>query len=71
MPRVSIIILANNPISGAAKVSVPKYFIGITFWISGEPGRAVIVKVNAPRAIVPGISLLGISASLNNVEAIG
>lgn len=43
----------------------------MTFWISGEPGIAVIVKVNAPKAIVPGISLLGISASLNKIFANG
>ena len=30
-----------------------------------------MVKVKAPNAIVPGISLLGISASLNNILARG
>ena len=30
--------------------------IGIAFWMAGVPGRAVMVKVNAPSAIAPGIS---------------
>ena len=45
--------------------------MGITFCISGEPGSAVMVKVKAPKAMVPGISLFGISASLNSIFAKG
>ena len=35
--------------SHAAKGEVPKYFIGIQFWISGEPAE-VIVNVTDPNA---------------------
>jgi hypothetical protein len=35
---------------------VPKYGIGMVFWIAGMPGNAVMVKVNTPSAIVAGIS---------------
>ena len=41
------------------------------FWIWGEPGKASIVKVNAPSAIAPGISRLGIPASRNITAASG
>lgn len=46
-------------------MSVLKNAVGITFWICGVPGSASIVKVNAPRAIVPGMRRFGMSASLN------
>ncbi|MNF19311.1 hypothetical protein D3C80_2240090 [compost metagenome] len=38
---------------------VSKNVVGMMFWICGVPGNAVIVKVNAPSAIAPGISRLG------------
>ena len=38
---------------------MPKNGIGIAFWIAGVPGNAVIVNVNAPSAMVAGISRLG------------
>ena len=43
----------------------------MAFWIAGVPGSAVIVNVKAPRAIVPGISRLGMSARRNTAAAIG
>jgi len=52
----------TKPSPGAANGVVPKYGIGMAFWIAGDPGSAVMVKVNAPSAIVPGISRLGKSA---------
>ena len=61
----------NVPSIGAAKASVLKKGIGIAFWIAGVPGSAVIVKVNAPNAIAPGISRLGIFNLRNNCAAIG
>lgn len=43
----------------------------MAFWIAGVPGRAVIVNVNEPSAIAPGMSRLGTSASRNSAAAIG
>ena len=43
----------------------------MVFCTWGEPGRAVMVKVNAPRAMEPGISLLGMSAALKREMAMG
>ena len=59
------------PSTGAAKSVVPKYAIGIAFWIAGVPGRAVIVKVKAPSAIDGGISRCGTPACRNNASATG
>jgi hypothetical protein len=52
MPRVSIASAVMTPRPGAANGEVPKNCIGMAFWIAGVPGRAVMVKVKAPRAIV-------------------
>ena len=60
-----------SPSPGAANGVVPKYGIGIAFWIAGVPGSAVIVKVNAPSAMVAGISRLGRSTARNSSTAIG
>ena len=62
---------ARMPRTGAAKSVVPKYLIGIAFWIAGVPGRAVIVKVKAPSAIAGGISRCGTPACRNNASATG
>ncbi len=66
-----MISAASSPKPGAANGVVPKNGIGIAFWIAGVPGSAVIVKVNAPSAIVAGISRFGMSASRNRLAAIG
>ena len=44
---------------GAAHALVPKKDAGLMFWICGVPGSESIVKVKAPRAMVPGIRRLG------------
>ena len=54
---------ATIPMIGPAVGEVPKYLIGIKFWIWGVPGTAVMVNVNAPRAMAPGISFLVMLAS--------
>ena len=51
---------AMIPSPGAANAVVPKNGMGMAFWIAGVPGRADMVKVKAPSAIVPGISRFGI-----------
>jgi hypothetical protein len=56
---------------GAANVSVWKNGIGIAFWIAGVPGSAVMVNVNEPSAIAPGIRRFGIWPSRNICSAIG
>jgi hypothetical protein len=43
----------------------------MAFWIAGVPGSAVIVKVKAPSAMVPGSAAWGTSASRNSAAAIG
>jgi len=43
----------------------------MTFWICGVPGSIVIVNVNAPRAMVPGIRRFGMPASLNSAAPKG
>ncbi len=48
------------PSTGAARLVVLKKVVGMMFWICGVPGRLSMVKVKAPRAIVPGIRCLGI-----------
>ena len=60
-----------SPKVGAAQVVVPKKLVGMMFWICGVPGRLSIVKVNAPRATVAGISRLGMAARLNISAANG
>ena len=52
--------LPIRPSHGAAQVVVLKNVVGMMFWICGVPGRASIVKLNAPSATVQGISRLGI-----------
>jgi len=59
------------PSTGAAQVSVPKKPAGMMFWICGVPGRASMVKVKAPSAMVPGIRRLGMSAWRNSSAANG
>ena len=43
----------------------------MAFWIAGVPGRAVMVNVNDPSAMVAGIRRFGTSARRNSAEAIG
>lgn len=71
MPPPSMIRAAIVPSPGAAKGVVPKNGIGMAFWIAGVPGKAVIVKVNEPRAIAPAIRRFGTLASRNSATAIG
>ena len=59
------------PSIGAAYGVVLKYLPAMILFNCGLPGKAVIVKVNAPRAIAPGINLLGKLASLNKEIARG
>ncbi len=66
--------MSSPPISprmGAAKASVPKKGLGMAFWIAGVPGRAVMVKVKAPRAMAPGSRRLGMPASRNSAVPMG
>src|ERR1700754_4655670 len=49
------------PSPGAAHAVVLKNVVGMMFWICGVPGKASIVKLNAPSAIGQGISRFGIS----------
>ncbi len=70
-PPPNMIAAAIRPMTGAAKGVVPKNGIGMAFWIAGVPGRAVMVKVKEPRAIVAGISRLGTSARRNSAAAMG
>ncbi|EGO8264804.1 hypothetical protein E3410_002545 [Enterococcus faecalis] len=55
-----------KPIPGAEKTEVPKYFIGILFWIDGLPGNIVIVNVAPPRKIGNVTISQGIFTFLNN-----
>ncbi|MCY1466820.1 hypothetical protein D9M71_852770 [compost metagenome] len=48
-----------------------KKVVGMMFWICGVPGRASMVKLNAPRAMVAGISRLGMSLWRNISAANG
>ncbi len=59
MPRPNTKTVPIRPSQGAAQVLVLKKVVGMMFWICGVPGMAVMVKVNAPRAMVAGISRLG------------
>ena len=59
------------PSSGAAQVVVPKNVVGMMFWICGVPGNESIVNVNAPSAIVPGISRFGMPPRRNISAANG
>ena len=61
----------TTPSHGAAQALVPKNEVGMMFWICGVPGSASIVNVNAPSAIVPGISRFGMSAWRNSSAANG
>ena len=56
---------------GAANAVVPKNGAGMAFWIVGVPGSAVMVKVNEPSAMAPGIRRLGTPACRNRATAIG
>ncbi len=59
MPVLRMNTAPISPSHGAAQVLVLKKVVGMMFWICGLPGSASIVTVKAPRAIVPGISRLG------------
>jgi len=59
MPTEMMNTAPITPSHGAAQVLVLKKVVGMMFWICGLPGRASIVTVNAPSAMVPGISRLG------------
>ena len=60
-----------TPSHGAAQVVVLKNVVGMMFWICGEPGSESMVKVNAPRAIVTGMSRLGMPLCRNISAANG
>lgn len=60
MPTLNTNRLPITPSQGAAQPVVLKKAVGMMFWICGVPGRASMVKLNAPRAMVAGISRLGI-----------
>ena len=62
---------ATTPRPGAAKIVVPKYGIGIAFWIAGVPGSAVIVKLKEPSAIAGGIRRCGTAACRKSASATG
>lgn len=71
MPPEKMTRAPISPSPGAAKTLVPKYGMGMAFWIAGEPGSAVMVKVKEPSAMVAGIRRLGMSAASNRLRAIG
>ena len=71
MPSVNMIAPPISPRPGAEKVLVPKYLIGIAFWIDGVPGSAVMVKVNEPSAMAPGMKRLGMPTSRNSAVPMG
>lgn len=71
MPPAKISTEPTVPSTGAAQESVPKKAVGMMFWICGVPGRAIIVKVKAPSAMVPGINRLGMAAWRNSSAANG
>ena len=71
MPTTRMNTPPSVPSTGAAQAVVPKKAVGMMFWICGVPGRASMVKVNAPSAIVPGISRLGILPWRNSSAANG
>ena len=52
-------------------MEVPKKGMGMTFWIAGVPGRAVMVKVDVPRMMVAGTSRRGMLPARNSACAIG
>ena len=49
---------------------MPRYCIGIQFWISGEPAE-VIVNVTEPKPMAPGMKRRGKPASRNSASASG
>lgn len=71
MPTMKIKVPPTTPSHGAAQVLVWKNVVGMMFWICGVPGRASMVKVKAPSAMVPGISRLGMSTWRNSSAANG
>ena len=62
---------ATIPTPGAANGVVPKNGMGMAFWMAGVPGSADIVKVDAPSAMVAGISRWGMFAARNSACAMG
>ncbi|MNL10372.1 hypothetical protein D3C87_1311700 [compost metagenome] len=59
MPAQNTKIVPITPSHGAAQAVVLKKVLGMMFWICGVPGRASMVNEKAPRAMVAGISRLG------------
>ncbi len=60
---------ATRPSTGAAARVVPRFWAEIAFWIDGEPGRAVMVKVPAPRPMAAPSSRFGIFARCTSTSA--
>jgi hypothetical protein len=50
---------------------VLKKEVGMRFWICGVPGSESMVKVKAPRAMVPGMSRFGMLPCRNSSAANG
>ena len=71
MPIASTNAPPTRPSTGAAYASVLKKVVGMMFWVCGVPGRASMVKVNAPSAMVAGMSRLGMSLWRNISAAKG
>ena len=71
MPATNTKTLPIRPRTGAAHVVVLKKVVGMMFWICGVPGKASIVKLNAPSATVAGMSRLGMSPWRNISAANG
>ena len=67
----NMMMVHTIPITGAAVAVVPKYSVGIRFWIVGVPGIALMAKVKAPVIIVAGIRRRVMSASLNSPSTMG
>ena len=59
------------PRMGAAHVSVLKKVVGMMFCICGVPGIESMVNVNAPNAMVAGISRFGMPLCRNISAANG
>ena len=71
IPSTTIMTLAKIPIHAPANRSVPKAVDAITLCIEGLPGKAVMVKVPAPKATAEPKSLLGRLASRIKVTPSG
>ncbi len=69
-PSTIIATATTSDTCQPAHGEVPRNWIGIQFWISGEPAE-VMVKVTEPKAIVPGTKRRGRPAARNSDSAIG